>query len=124
LDSDRLLIDLKQVNRQIERVEDHIARQRRIIAELKGQTGFALTANELLDKFRILQAQHLDRRKRLLMELGNEGGETAPPATAKPAEPSSSPPNLPSSDNRDAKGWRARLARREQPAKPASTEKR
>jgi hypothetical protein len=76
LDRDRLLIDLQQVNRHIERVEAHIARQRKIIAEMieYHQHALALEAQELLESFKTLKDQHLDNRKRLLRELGNVAG--------------------------------------------------
>lgn len=75
---DRLLIDLKQVDRQSERVEAHIARQRKIIAELieHHQSRRALEAQALLKRFKSLRDQHLDHRKRLLTELGDNDGRT------------------------------------------------
>jgi len=71
---DRLLIDLAQVERHIERGEDHIARQRKIVAALnaKDRFGYALDAHKLLEKFKSLQDQHLQHRYRLLDELARE----------------------------------------------------
>ena len=69
---DRLLIDLAQVDRHIERGEENVIRQRQIVARLikNGRPELAREAAELLEKFKTLQDRHLDHRKRLLEELG------------------------------------------------------
>ena len=62
------------MDRDIERGEDNISRQRQIVARLieQGYYSFAREADKLLEKFTDLQAIHLAHRDRLLTELGNQ----------------------------------------------------
>jgi hypothetical protein len=68
---DRLLRDIQQVNRLVERGAENIALQKRIVSDLtsRGHAAYAIEARRLLATFQTLQNQHLAHRESLLGEI-------------------------------------------------------
>ena len=68
---ERLLTDIRQVDRLLERGAENIALQKRIISDLtdRGHASMAIEARKLLAHFQALQKQHMEHRGKLLHEL-------------------------------------------------------
>jgi hypothetical protein len=66
------LDQLVQAEAHVAKGQDHISRQREIIAGLKQNGTDAATAELLLHRFEEAQALHIEHRDRILAELGND----------------------------------------------------
>jgi hypothetical protein len=69
MDRARLMERLALAERHVREGACHVARQREIVAQLKGHSHDAASARDLLTQFEALQALHVSDRDRLRAEL-------------------------------------------------------